>query len=127
MAVLCGVTAIAGHNWPVYLHFKGGKGVATGAGVIFALNWMAGLGALGGFLLAFALFRYVSLSSIVGSLTMMATQLLTGERIWGARVAPIHVFCVLVGLLVLVRHRANIVRLWKGEEQKVGSKKQDGD
>ncbi|MBI2900883.1 MAG: glycerol-3-phosphate acyltransferase, partial [Planctomycetes bacterium] len=67
MAVFCGVTALGGHLWPVYLGFKGGKGVATAAGILFALNWLAGLAALAVWVAVFVPFRYVSLSSIAAA------------------------------------------------------------
>ena len=112
MAVFCGVTALAGHMWPVYLGFKGGKGVATGAGVIFALNWMAGLAAVGTWLLVFLVTRYVSLGSMLGAVAMATAQVLTGPDIAAT------IFCIALAVLVIVRHHENIRRLMRGEEKK---------
>ena len=121
MAVFCGVTALSGHLWPVYLRFRGGKGVATGAGVVFALNWMAGLAALGVFLVVLALFRYVSLGSICAAAVFPAVQALTGSRLWEPA-APVTIFCVAAAAAVIARHHENIRRLLSGTESRVGAR-----
>ena len=118
MAIFCGVTALAGHMWPVYLGFKGGKGVATGVGIIFALNWMAGLIALGAFILVFLVTRYVSVGSMLGAVAMAIAQVFTGPEIWKKESLPVTIFCVAVAVLVIIRHHENIRRLMKGEEKK---------
>ena len=118
MAIFCGVTALAGHMWPVYLGFKGGKGVATGVGIIFALNWMAGLIALGAFILVFLVTRYISVGSMLGAVAMATGQVFTGPEIWKKESLPVTIFCVAVAVLVIIRHHENIRRLMKGEEKK---------
>lgn len=128
LAVTCGGAAIAGHLFPVYLKMRGGKGVATGAGVVFAMNWMTGLGAVALFLLIFAAFRYVSLGSIVSALPLAPLQHFTWhyfrhrwETPW-----PITIFLALLTIVVIVRHRDNIGRLRRGEERRISFGKSDG-
>ena len=123
MAVFCGVAALMGHLKPVYLDFKGGKGVATAAGVIFALNWIAGLIVLGVWLLVFLPFRYVSLASIAAAITLPVAQYFTGARFWGDLVLPVHASCIVAAFLVVMRHRENIQRLRNGEEKKISFSK----
>lgn len=118
MAVFCGVTAMSGHLWPVYLSFRGGKGVATGAGVIFALNWMAALIAFGVWLAVFLATRYVSLGSVVAAAAMAVAQFATGPRIWKDLTLPVNVFCVVAALVIVWTHRENLGRLLRGEEKK---------
>jgi len=127
LQVLCGLCTIIGHMFPLWLRFRGGKGVATALGVILGLGTWATLIAFGIFALVFALFRIVSLSSISAAVAFAAVQmvLLTphpfAEETWAAGV-----FSVLVPALILWRHRGNIVRLWRGEEPRFqfGSKSQ---
>lgn len=112
-----GVAAIVGHTWPVWLRFRGGKGVATGAGVLLAVSpWSVAL-ALAAWLLVFAVGRYVSLASIVAALVAAASgwSLHRGERLRPA---------VLTGLaaLVVIRHRSNIRRLISGEEARLAAR-----
>jgi len=118
LAVFCGVAALAGHLWPVYLDFKGGKGVATAAGILFAVNWMAGLIALGVWLVVFLPFRYVSLASMAAAVALPVAQVFTGPRLWKGQTLPVTVFCVAAALLVLYKHRDNLRRLKRGEEKR---------
>ncbi len=124
MAVFCGVAALSGHVWPVYLNFRGGKGVATAAGVIFALDWMAGGIAFGVWFLVFLATRYVSLASVVAALALPVAQLFTGERFWRDHVLPVTIFCFTAALLVVFRHRDNLRRLFRGEEKRFHFRKQ---
>lgn len=127
MAVFCGVTALGGHLWPIYLRFKGGKGVATAAGILFAMNWMAGLIAFGVWLLVFVPFRYVSLASIAASLVLPIAQYFTGSRpqFWGHMHWPVTVFCAMAAVIVILRHQDNMKRLLRGEEKKFGFRKEE--
>lgn len=117
MAVFCGVAALAGHLWPVYLDFKGGKGVATAAGIIFALNWIAGLAALAAWVLIFLPFRFVSLASIAAAVALPVVQFVTAHLFWRDRHWPVTIFCALAAVLVIWRHRDNLKRLARGEEK----------
>ena len=114
---LVGLAAFVGHLWPVFFGFKGGKGVATAAGVLLALNPWLGLAALLSFAIILAFFRYVSLASIVAAAFAPFYQLL----IWGAGPAAIAV--AVMSLLLVWRHSANIRKLLAGTESKFGRKK----
>ena len=111
---LFGAAALAGHIFPIYLPFKGGKGVATGAGVVFALSWVAGLAALGAWAAAFVATRYVSLASVVAAIALPVAQVVfkPGEAVKLA---------LFVGFaaLVLWRHGENLRRIFRGEEPRV--------
>jgi glycerol-3-phosphate acyltransferase PlsY len=106
-----GIVAMLGHMFPVWLQFKGGKGVATGAGIILAFSPM--LAAVGGvvFLVFFSLFGYVSLASIIAILTigLVGIALFTPVAAW-----PL----MLMTILIIWCHRQNIERLAKGTEPK---------
>lgn len=122
-----GVAAIAGHLWPMWLRFKGGKGVATGLGVVVAVAphvspWPP-LAALALFLVTLALTRYVSLGSILASLGYGVSQIATLKSPFAPEQFAVTVFSLIVPALVVWRHRTNLVRLWRGEEQKIGRRK----
>ena len=121
LPLLAGLAAIAGHNWPVYLRFRGGKGVATSAGVFLSLLPVSSLCAIVVFGIVFWQWRYVSLASIIAAavlpLAALAQALSTPlDCVSAPRVA----FAFLAGALVVLRHRANIKRLLAGEEKKIG-------
>ena len=115
-AAMVGVAAFLGHLWPVFFGFKGGKGVATAAGVLFALNPWLGLATLATWVIIAAFFRYSSLASLVAAVFAPFYQLL----IWGG--GPIAFAAVIMGLLLIVRHSANIQKLIAGTESKLGRK-----
>ena len=114
--VLAGLTALAGHIWPVWLGFKGGKAVATGLGMFLGLAWPVGLASFGVFLAVFSLSRYVSLASVLAAISLpllMAAGTDSNANLVVALVAM---------LLVLWRHRSNIQRLINRTEPKLGQK-----
>jgi glycerol-3-phosphate acyltransferase PlsY len=114
--VLAGLTALAGHIWPVWLGFKGGKAVATGLGMFLGLAWPVGLASFGVFMAVFSLSRLVSLASVLAAISLpllMAADSGSTANLVVALVAM---------LLVLWRHRSNIQRLINGTEPKLGQK-----
>ena len=115
-AALVGLAAFIGHLWPVFFGFKGGKGVATAAGVLLALNPWLGAATLLTWLIIAAFFRYSSLASVVAAVFAPFYQLL----IWGS--GPT-LLCVLgMSLLLLLRHERNIRKLINVTESKIGQK-----
>jgi acyl phosphate:glycerol-3-phosphate acyltransferase len=118
LAILCGIAAVLGHFRPVFLRFgKGGKGVATAAGVFFALAPLPMLAALVVFAVVVLTSGYVSLGSLIASVVLPALLFVTE----GAR-SPVFQVSVLVALFVFWTHRANIGRLRRGEEYRFGRK-----
>jgi len=109
---IAGATAIVGHCYPVYLCFKGGKGVATALGIFLVLSAKAVAGAVLVFILTVALTRYISLGSILAALSAPLFVLLLAEP------DPILVATCFIAVLVVWRHRANIQRLLSGEESR---------
>lgn len=109
--------ALIGHLFPIWLKFKGGKGVATALGIFLAMKPIIGVAACGIWLLTAAILRYSSLSALVaiGSTPILAHFLFHDVNLTG--------FCGVVSSLVFFKHRANIHRLLKGEEPKIGQKK----
>jgi len=121
--VFCGLAAICGHIWPIYLRFKGGKAVATTLGVFFWLVPKAFLAGVIAFAVLLAAFRYVSVGSMAAAVVMVAVELLTEPDPWGAGLS-LTVVCALVAALILLRHRTNIQRLLAGTENRLGRKKE---
>ncbi len=115
-AALVGVAAFLGHLWPVFFGFKGGKGVATAAGVLMGLNPWLGIATLASWLLIAYFFRYSSLAALISALFAPFYQLL----IWGP--GPTAIAASVMGLLLIWRHAANIQKLLAGTETKLGQK-----
>jgi glycerol-3-phosphate acyltransferase PlsY len=113
MALPAALGAFLGHLFPVWLKFKGGKGVATYIGILFGLAWPAGIAFCLIWLAVAALTRYSSLAALVASL---ATPLV----LWLLGYAPEAALFALLTVLVFVKHRANVVRLVNGTEGKIG-------
>ena len=116
LQVLAGLSALAGHIWPVWLGWKGGKAVATGLGLFLGLAWPVGLASLGTFLSVISIFRIVSLSSVVAAMALPVLMMVTHQNTASITVS------VVAMLLVLWRHRSNIERLIAGTEPKIGQK-----
>ena len=116
LEVLAGLAALAGHIWPVWLGFKGGKAVATGFGMFLGLAWPVGLACFGLFMAVISIFRIVSLSSVVAAIGLPLLMLLSGGS------SAYVVVSLVASLMVLWRHRSNIERLIAGTEPKIGQK-----
>lgn len=120
--ILGGAVAILGHIFPVWIGFKGGKGVGTGAGVLFSLLPLEAAGAFLFFVLVVALTRYISLGSMLGVI-FMAAAILVEKFGFGLKVPPEFVYLtIILCLLILLTHRSNIKRLLAGTEGKFRGK-----
>ena len=115
-AAFAGLAAFVGHLWPAFFRFHGGKGVATAAGVLMAINPGLGLATLLSFAVILAFSRYVSLASIVAAAFAPFYQAL----IWG--VEPALLAIAAMSLLLIWRHEGNIKKLLAGKENKLGQK-----
>ena len=105
-----------GHLYPLYFRFRGGKGVATAAGILFAIDWRIGLGTLATWLIIAFFFRYSSLAALIAALF---------SPFFSALVLGLHsyAYCIAaIALLLLWRHRSNIRKLMNGTEARIGSK-----
>ncbi|MBU6251025.1 MAG: glycerol-3-phosphate 1-O-acyltransferase PlsY [Cyanobacteria bacterium REEB417] len=121
VVVACGLAALAGHSFPLWLGGKGGKAVATGLGMLLGLATPVGLACFGVFLTVLSVSRIVSLSSIAAALSL--PLLMFGwfnSNGMGLR-WPYLILALLTSVLVIVRHKTNIQRLLKGNEPKIGT------
>ena len=121
LKVLCGTAAMLGHIFPVYLRFKGGKGVSTALGLLLGVAPLAGLLGFGGWIVFFVISRYVSLASCLAAVVV-------GAIVWSPLycyapaecATPIwfRILITILAILAIFKHRANIVRLCKGTENR---------
>ena len=113
LRVSCAIGVVAGHNWTIFLRFKGGKGVATSAGVFLGLMPLVFLSCLCVWATAFITWRYVSLASVLTAISLPVFTTLYQK-------SPLYILlgCI-VALLGLMRHKDNIKRLFKGKEGKI--------
>jgi glycerol-3-phosphate acyltransferase PlsY len=110
LVALCALAAIAGHNWSVFLNFRGGKGIATSFGVLIGLSWEAAAAAAAIWLAAVAITRYSSLGSLLAVVSVPVTLWLLGQP------QDYIYFGVIAALFAVYRHRATIQRLVAGTE-----------
>jgi len=118
--VVAALAAVAGHNWPVFLKFKGGRGVATFFGGLFALCLPAALFGGAVLIIGVGLTRYVSLGSIAGAVG--AYTILVPLTIISGSPVEYLVYALIGAIFIIVMHRDNIVRLLSGTERKIGEK-----
>jgi glycerol-3-phosphate acyltransferase PlsY len=117
LLALVGLAAFLGHVFPVWLRFRGGKGVATAAGVLIALDWRVGLAVIVAWLTIAVVSRYSSLAAIVAALfAPVAAWFFSGT-------GPVLAAVAAMSVVLLLRHRANVGKLLRGEESRIGDKK----
>ena len=114
--ILAGIAAVLGHNFTCWLKFKGGKGIATSAGVYFALAPLAAGIALGAWIVVFALSRYVSVASIASAIALPTAVWFTRESLL------LRIVTILLGVMAIYKHRDNVKRLLNGTERRLGQK-----
>src|SRR6202011_2651434 len=113
--VTAGVCSVLGHAFPIWLKFRGGKGVATSVGVIFGLMPVAALIILGVWILTFELSRYVSVASIIAALALPITVVFVSQRQHSDN-AVVFYFSLCLTAVIILRHRSNLSRLMRGTE-----------
>jgi acyl phosphate:glycerol-3-phosphate acyltransferase len=113
IVVSSAILVILGHSYSCWIDFKGGKSVATGLGILLALNWIVALGAFGLWLVTVVMWRTTSISSLLAAIAAPSLMFFTQSPF-------AYKLMVCVGsLLILCRHRSNLDRLWHGTEQKI--------
>jgi glycerol-3-phosphate acyltransferase PlsY len=113
--LVAGFTAVLGHNFPIWIKFRGGKGVATSLGVLIVSSWMVGIAACATWILMASLFRYSSLAAL------LALAAAPSYAWWFGR-PDVSVMAFGLTLLAILRHHENIGRLIRGSETKIGKK-----
>jgi len=122
--ILAGSAAILGHNWPIYFKFKGGKGVLTSLAVMLMVAPIPSLICLGFFIIIVVATRFISLGSIVAAGILPLLVFFLGDMLNSqSGLNPTTYFSIFVAILLIFRHKANILRLIKGTESRFGSKK----
>ncbi|MCW5640995.1 MAG: glycerol-3-phosphate 1-O-acyltransferase PlsY [Rhodoferax sp.] len=119
---MAGLAAFLGHLFPVFFRFQGGKGVATALGVLLGFNWILGLAAAASWLVIAVFFRYSSLASLVAAV-FAPVYYIFGDGVAWYLDKSLLLAMVVMALLLAWRHAANINRLFKGTESKLGAKK----
>ena len=120
---LVAISAFIGHLWPVFFSFKGGKGVATAAGILFGVEPLLGLATMGTWVIVAFFFRYSSLVALAASLFAPAYYVFGDQLAWQTSQAELFALAVMSALL-LMRHKDNITRLVSGQETKIGATKE---
>ena len=117
----CALAAFAGHVWPVFFRFKGGKGVATAAGVLFGVDFWLGLATMATWLIVAYFSRYSSLAAVAAAVFAPAFYLLGAKVVWSG--APVIALSIgVMSAVLLYRHKDNIARLIAGKESRIGAK-----
>jgi glycerol-3-phosphate acyltransferase PlsY len=116
-----GLAAFLGHLFPVFFSFKGGKGVATAAGVLFGVHWLLGLACVGTWALVAYVSRYSSLSALSCAMLAPLYYVLGDRGLWYVD-RSVLLMLVLMGALLIYRHKENISKLLQGKEFKLGAR-----
>ncbi|NLN49007.1 MAG: glycerol-3-phosphate 1-O-acyltransferase PlsY [Clostridiales bacterium] len=114
--ILAGLFVVIGHNWPAFLNFRGGKGVATTIGVMAAINPVIVAGIVPTGIVLIAITKYVSLASILGMTVFPIIMLLTKQSV------KLVLFSFILSAMAVYRHKSNIKKLLAGTENKLGQK-----
>ena len=123
---IAGILVVVGHTFPIFFGFKGGKGVATSLGILLLINWQIGLICLVFALLVMALTRMVSLGSIMAAVLfpVLTIFITTGDNShYLVNEGNYIIFGIAMAVFVIFNHRANLKRIYKGEENKLSFKK----
>ena len=121
--ILIAASAVIGHNFPAYLKFKGGKGVATSLGVVLAIDPSSSLLALAVFMITLSIWRYISLSSLLATTAFLIGHFSTTENPFGRLEWGTSLIMIALWAMMIWRHRTNLKRILAGTEPKVGQKK----
>lgn len=119
LPVFVALATILGHNFPIYLGFRGGKGVATSLGALSALDPVASGATFVAFVVFLVVTRYVSVSSVLGGVVFALVHFLREPEPWSRAQLPMSLVVLLLLVMLVVRHRANFVRLASGTEPRV--------
>ena len=117
LVALVSLAVFLGHLFPIFLRFKGGKGVATALGILLAISGWLGLAVLGTWLLMAVVFRYSSLSALVASMAAPVYAMVFGLQ------PQLVLASAIMSLLLIWRHKSNIINLMSGKESKIGKRK----
>lgn len=123
-AYLCGIVCMVGHVFPLFFGFKGGKGVATGVGVFGICSPVAAICGLSLFAVCTLITRIVSLSSIIATVVVVILSMILHDT--SALFLPQAIFSVVIGIIIISKHKDNIKRLMAGTETKIGGRKNNG-
>jgi len=116
---LVALAAFVGHVWPVFFRFKGGKGVATAAGVLFGIEPFLGLATMSTWLIVAFFTRYSSLAALAGAVFAPTFYFLGNRVVWYVDNRVLLAAVIMSGILIW-RHQSNIVKLIRGEENRIG-------
>jgi len=116
--LLGGFFAVVGHMWPIFLKFKGGKGIATSFGMLLSIHWPTAIITLIGFIIVLLVSKYVSLASIFSCVAAPIVIALVTEPFD----RKFFIATLIIAIISIIKHRSNIVRLLNGQEYKIGEK-----
>jgi len=125
--IIAGVSAVIGHIWTIFAGFRGGKGIATGLGVLLSIVTLDMLMALGVFLVVMYISKYISLASMSAAVSVPLIMIIR-ENIFNVQIPSYHTilpFAIGLALLIIYTHRANVERLFSGSENKISLSKKN--